>query len=189
MGYGRAGWYSYDALDMRGRSSEAIVPEWQSIEVGAFMPASAGGGFEIAQVEPEHALVLYLDNEIVDRQARSAHETTAQVHGTERMPAGLAASTAILRTQPQRFRVTWAFVLEPIDGERTRLVERVRVEFPEMESWSRFSVPLVGFGVFVMTQRQMLGIKSRAERLVHPKVTQALDDTIVPAGPSELLPV
>ena len=34
MGYGRAGWYSYDSIDMVGASSRRIVPEWQSLAVG-----------------------------------------------------------------------------------------------------------------------------------------------------------
>src|SRR4051812_21258739 len=34
MGYGRAGWYSYDTMDNRGKSVERIVPDWQSIAVG-----------------------------------------------------------------------------------------------------------------------------------------------------------
>jgi len=72
MGLGRGGWYSYDALDMKGRSAEAIVPEWQSIAAGDTLPAWPGGGFEVAQIEPEHALVLYLDDKIVAAAERLA---------------------------------------------------------------------------------------------------------------------
>ena len=52
MGYGRAGWYSYDAMDMRGKSADRIVPEWQSIAVGGTFPTHPGGGFEVKVLEP-----------------------------------------------------------------------------------------------------------------------------------------
>jgi hypothetical protein len=35
---------------------------------------------------------------------------------------------------------------------------------------SRLTGPLLGFGVFVMMRRQMLGLKERAERLIQPAV-------------------
>jgi len=36
IGYGRAGFYSYDLLDNLGRpSADRILPEWQTLEVGA----------------------------------------------------------------------------------------------------------------------------------------------------------
>ena len=41
MGAGRAGWYSYDAIDNGGkRSAERIVPELQTVEVGYLFPGS-----------------------------------------------------------------------------------------------------------------------------------------------------
>jgi hypothetical protein len=45
IGFGRAGWYSYDLLDNLGRhSSERIVPELQHIEVGDLVPLGPGEG-------------------------------------------------------------------------------------------------------------------------------------------------
>jgi hypothetical protein len=42
IGYGRAGWYSYDRLDNRGRhSAERIEPRWQRLRVGDPVPMSA----------------------------------------------------------------------------------------------------------------------------------------------------
>jgi hypothetical protein len=181
MGYGRAGWYSYDELDMRGRSADGIVPEWQALEVGQVMPSWPGGGFEVAQVEPDHALVLFLDDQIVARQAETARPVTPDDAGLEPMPRGLAASAAIMRTQPERFRASWAFVLDPIDGERTRLIERVRVEYPEIETWDRITGPLFGMGVFLMMRRQMLGIRTRAERLIRGRP----DDQVVVERPDQ----
>jgi hypothetical protein len=178
MGLGRGGWYSYDALDMKGRSAEAIVPEWQSIAVGQIVPAWPGGGFEVAQVEQDHALVLYLDDRIVAAQQQVARDIAIDgVNATSEMTPGLATSEAILRTQPREFRASWAFVLEPIDGVRTRLIERLRVEYPAIGPWNRISGPLFGTAVFLMTRRHMLGIRRRAERLVDepPEVATPAD--------------
>jgi len=169
MGLGRGGWYSYDALDMKGRSAEAIVPEWQSIAAGDTLPAWPGGGFEVAQIEPEHALVLYLDDKIVAAAERLARETAADgVGSTATTPPGLAASEAILRTQPRQFRVSWAFVLEPIDERTTRLLVRGRgrLEKPDLGAVLNFLYWRLVFepAHFVMERKMMLGLKTRAER-------------------------
>jgi hypothetical protein len=43
IGFGRAGWYSYDLFDNLGRhSSESIVPQLQHIEVGDLVPLGPG---------------------------------------------------------------------------------------------------------------------------------------------------
>jgi hypothetical protein len=45
IGFGRAGWYSYDLFDNLGRhSSESIVAELQHIEVGDLVPLGPGEG-------------------------------------------------------------------------------------------------------------------------------------------------
>src|SRR3954466_11213703 len=80
----------------------------------------------------------------------------------ESVPAGLAASGAILRTTPQDFSASWAFLLEPLDGGRTRLIERFRVRFGTGGPQFRIIGPMMAFGVFVMMRRQMIGIRDRA---------------------------
>lgn len=58
MGFGRAGWYSYDWIDNLGRSSaQAVHPEWQDVHTGSLVP---GGpiSFEAAIVDAPRALVL-----------------------------------------------------------------------------------------------------------------------------------
>ncbi len=185
MGFGRAGWYSYDAMDMRGKSALEIVPEWQSIGVGGTLPTHPGGGFEIVQVEPDHALVLYLDDKIVERQRVAVQAEP----GAEPVPAGLAVSGAILGTQPSKFRATWSFVLEPIEGTSTRLIERCRVEYPDAGPMSRIASTVFGFGVFIMMRRQLLGLKQRAERLVNDGPLAPVSEEL-PAqiGRQELVP-
>lgn len=62
MGFGRAGWYSYDLLDNLGRrSATRIHPEWQDVHTGDPVP---GGpiDFRAAIVEPPDAYVLALVN-------------------------------------------------------------------------------------------------------------------------------
>jgi hypothetical protein len=163
MGFGRAGWYSYDVMDMRGKSADRIVPGWQSIAVGDLVPHSPGGAFEVRVVEPGRALALYNDTAAVARQARGA---TTPEGGIEAAPTGLAASAALLETMPDDFAVSWVFVLEPLDGGRTRLIERFRLRVGAAGPAFRIAGPMMRFGLFVMLQRQMLGIKERAERTV-----------------------
>ena len=137
--------------DARGRCAHADAP---------------GGGFLVKAIEPNRALVLYLDHELVRDQAAVASEAT---------PANIRAAGAFMEgTQPTEFAVSWAFVLEP-DGAGTRLVERTRVKFGAGDDrpWTRFTLPLMGFGVFVMMRRQLLGIKERAERTQRAELAHA----------------
>jgi hypothetical protein len=158
MGFDRAGWYSYDRLDNRGRSVDTIRPELQATAVGDVVPVSPDGGFEVTVAEPARAFVLFADTSLVEGQAAPAERASATV------PAGLAASGAFLRQTPREFAASWAFVLEPLDGGRTRLIERFRVRFGPASPAFRIVGPMLGFGVFVMMQRQMLGIAQRAVR-------------------------
>jgi hypothetical protein len=158
MGYKRAGWYSYDAIDMNQGSSREIVPEFQSIEVGQVLPTHAGGGFVVKVAEAGKALVLYLDSTIVRDQAGEAAETG----GTEPM-ANIQATGKFLNSAiPGWFAASWAFVLEPTASGGTRLIERFRVTMEASTLPASVLGPVLGFGVFAMTRRQMLGIRDRA---------------------------
>ena len=187
MGYGRAGWYSYDELDMNRPSSDRIVPELQQLEVGDVMPTHPGGGFEVKVVEPGAALVLYADRELMDAQAKAAPEGMASA------PANLKATgMALEQTMRGDFKASWAFVLEGRPGGRTRLVERFRgrMEIPEGPQVPRVAPAVAGnmllFGLFVMVRRQLLGIQARAEgrpirmpwfTQFSPRVTRAREGT------------
>jgi hypothetical protein len=162
LGYGRAGWYSYDQLDQRGRSADDIVEAWQALAVGDVVPTHPGGGFEVVAMEPGRALVLRSDTALVKAQAEAAK---AAASGLETATAGVKASGAMLSRTPQEYAASWAFLLEPLEGGRTRFIERFRVWFGAEQSGAPFVLPLLGFGVFVMMQKQMVGIRERAERL------------------------
>jgi hypothetical protein len=202
MGYGRAGWYSYDQLDMKGKSAVKLVPEWGTIAVGDLMPMAPGSGFSVRVVEPGQALVLYADTALVESQAAEAREVAkaAELLGDApvAVPPGLAASGAFLGTAPQEFAASWAFVLEPLDGGRTRLIERFRVHFGDGGRQFRIVGPVMGFGVFLMMRRQMLGIGERAvltavaPRLAEPAAakperTRANGRAVEPVPPTEVV--
>jgi hypothetical protein len=169
MGYGKAGWYSYDQLDQRGRSADEIVEAWGALKVGDIVPTHPDGGFEVAAIEPNRALVLRTDTALVTAQAEAAREKAS---GIETATAGVRLSGAMLSNTPQQYVASWAFVLEPLEGGRTRFIERFRVWFGEGQTGSQLVLPVVGFGVFVMMQKQMVGIRDRAERLARQTATQ-----------------
>jgi hypothetical protein len=61
MGGDRAGWYSWDLLDNHGRpSTDRIVPEWQSLQVGQHLYTAPDGPsrFAVAVLEANRTLVL-----------------------------------------------------------------------------------------------------------------------------------
>jgi hypothetical protein len=177
MGYGRAGWYSYDKLDMKGASADAIMPELQGLAVGDTVPTDPSGGFEVKVLDTGKAMVLYVDTAMI-----AARSTTAG-KAAEATPAGLAASGKFLETAtPPEFKASWAFVLHPERDGSTRLLERTRFWVAESKGAPKALAPLLGFGVFVMLQRQMLGIRQRAERYPAPPVTAPAD---APAETSE----
>lgn len=121
MGCRRAGWYSHDLLDNAGiPSAKKIHPEWQHIAVGDIFPATPEGkdGFEVVRVDAPRVLVL----------------------GGLFVPG--AGQIPFASPRPARYwHVTWAFVLEPLDAETTRLHVRVRGAFSSDQglraSWIR----------------------------------------------------
>ncbi len=192
MGFDRAGWYSYDQLDMRGKSADRIVPAWQVIAPGDVLQISPDGGFQVRVVEPGRALVLYSDTAQVARMAAEAAEART---GPATRPTGLAATSAILGSTPQEFAVSWTFALEPFGSGQTRLIERFRIRFGSAGPGFRVAAPFLALGVFGMMRRQMLGIRERAHRtVVAPPLTPtagsaplAANGHAAEAGRTELL--
>jgi hypothetical protein len=167
MGYGRAGWYSYDELDMDHPSADRIVPELQHLEVGDLLPTHPAGGFVVKVIEPRKALVVYADRSLVQAQAEAAR---AEGKTLDDASTNVRATGMYLdKSMPGDFQASWAFVLEPRDDHRTRLIERFRghMELPTEPATPPFAPALAGkalvFGLFVMVRRQMLGIRDRVE--------------------------
>lgn len=142
MGAERGGWYSYDPLDNAGRpSATKLDPALAHLEVGQVLQAlpGASGGFTVARIDPERALVLW--------GAFDSDTNQAVVLG-DAMPA-------------HHWRVSWAFVLEPQGSDATRLRVRVRGDWaPEHLVWrARASL----FAHRFMEHEQLRNLKARAE--------------------------
>src|SRR4051794_29684380 len=110
MGMGRAGWYSFESMDKRNKSADAILPQFQKLEPGEIMPIYNGGGFEVRTVDPQSALVLFTDTAMMEKQAKDA---------------GVVTQEQLDQAQPKRgqfgrgsypdFSASWAFILKPTD--------------------------------------------------------------------------
>src|SRR3990170_6956753 len=61
MGYGRAGWYSYDRPDREDRDTWHLIPQFEDLALGSIIPTDPRGGFKVVGLEHERALVLYMD--------------------------------------------------------------------------------------------------------------------------------
>jgi hypothetical protein len=159
LGYGRGGWYGFAALDRAwrpegggpSRSANEILPEHQDLSVGDVVPTHPSGGFVAKVVEPQRALVLYIDDAMVKEQAASAATSRGRPgehdDDVDEMPP---------------FRVSWAFMLFPEDGGNTRLIERLRLDI-DLKDAQRRGLPMAGLGLFALLRSQMEGIKRRAE--------------------------
>jgi len=164
MGYNRAGWYSYDVVDMKGASVDRILPELQQLAVGDPMPNSPDTAFIVRSLDPGKTLVLFADEKTVEEQVAAARARKEAGEAVEETPANLKAAGKMMPAMAG-FAASWAFILRPLDeGRRTRLVERFRVRMPAPEGPAAAALAgAFGFGVFAMTRKQMLGIRDRAE--------------------------
>ena len=167
MGFGRGGWYSYDVIDMKGSSADHVLPDHQHLEVGDLVPVSPDAGFVVKALDPGRSLVLSMDSALMRAQAEAARaRASGDGAAAEATPANLRVAGSMLSsTSPADFSATWAFVVEEAPGARTRLIERLRVHArQDAEGAAGLGFQFMGFGVFVMVRRQLLGIKERVER-------------------------
>jgi hypothetical protein len=141
LGCRRAGYYSLDLLDNAGvRSARELHPDLQTLAPGQVIAATPDGddGFEVLQIEPPRALILGGLFDVEEGQQRP-----------------------FASPRPARFwHMSWAFVLEPIGSDATRLVVRARGTFPASgrlhAAWIR---PVHHF----MESAQLRGLKARVE--------------------------
>ena len=142
LGFGRAGFCSYDLFDNAARpSASTVLPDYQDPQVGDWVP-----------------------------MASKINETTAF------KVKAFAPAEWLLWEKPNS---TWSWTLTPLEGERTRLVTRLK----QCNDWRRpamalGNVILFEFGDFPMMRRLLLGLKARAERA-------AARGTTAPGGPGE----
>ena len=164
MGYGRGGWYSYDAIDMKGGSLDHIEPSLQVLAEGDILPVAPDAAFKVAVLDPGHALVLLADEAMMEEQATAARARRDAGEVIDEAPVNLRA-TGKAMPSIAGFSASWAMVLRELDDGRTRLTERMRVKMPAPSGGGQAVMgEAFGLGVFVMTRKQMLGIRRRAER-------------------------
>jgi hypothetical protein len=150
IGFRRAGWYSYDALEKMagvgdfegGSSSKRIVPELQALKVGDIIRTDPDGGFTVTALKPNRLFSL-----------------RAKIHGLTGKHMDLEAPLEdwVLDT-------SWVFQLEEIEHQGgTRLTVRFRADY--VPSWQSglFARVLFEPVLFLMERKMLLGIKMRAE--------------------------
>jgi hypothetical protein len=145
MGWGRGQWYTARWVDRllfpnNGPSAETLVPAWQQLAVGDRIldgPPEAHCAFVVDDLDRPRHLVL---------------------HSREHLPPDWA----------DRFGAsidwTWVFVLERVEGDRTRFLFRTRVRL--RPGWVAASYwALIVPADYVMSRQMLRGVKARAERI------------------------
>jgi hypothetical protein len=162
MGWGRGQWYTARWVDRllfpaNGPSAGVLVPEWQGLAAGDRIldgPPEAHCAFVVADVDPPRSLVL---------------------HSREHLPPGWAA----------RFGAgidwTWAFVLDPVAGGRTRFLLRTRVRLRPWWVTALYRTVVVPADL-VMSRQMMRGVRQRAERTTATAVLRPASAPIAPAS-------
>lgn len=142
IGQDRAGFYSFTRLEnlfgCEMRNADCIVPEWQQRQVGDMVwmtpkeKFKGVGRMEVAILEPNRAMILIPPRDV---------------------PPALSISGGA--------KVTWGFILDPINDRSTRLIMRARGE-PALR------LRIIGYTFwepahFLMERRMMFSIKRLAE--------------------------
>jgi hypothetical protein len=144
MGFGRAGWYSYDRLERaagigtfaEGNSARSVLPQFQALAVGDSVPLGPGTAMTAAVVDPPRALVLRMTmNALTGAPARAGDRVLLEW--------------------------TWSFVLVPVGPRSCRLLARVRADYQPRALG--LLIPLLLEPVHLLMERAMLrGIRQRA---------------------------
>lgn len=158
MGWGRAGYYTWYPWDNGGvPSADRIVPELQDLAIGGVIPdgprsREGFGVWRVHTLERPWTMVLVSKRNLIT--------------GRE-IEDGDGSNESFIDC-------SWAFVLEPLTGNRTKLVIRVRAAFERLHGaafMSRVARLVFGVGDAVMEQSLLDGIKERAEARVLQQAT------------------
>ena len=153
MGAGRAGWYSWDAIDNGGTpSATRVVPELQILIPGDVMPAVPGAtdAFVVSTVEPPRDLVLTVPDGHGGNAVAWEHTLVPLEGGRTRLVVRGRASARWL----DRARV------QPPVGHRRILIERAYALLAHLPR-----PLLIGFAALghrVMEARHLRGIQRRS---------------------------
>jgi hypothetical protein len=154
VGYRRAGWYSYDILEIitgagefiDGLSARRIIPELQQLEPGSLIYMHPRIPALIAdKIEKFNSLVL-----------------------TTRTDVKTGLTYSLLEKRPEEYiNYTWVFFLKKLNEKECRLIVRSRYDYNPsfMNSliWRVFTEPIS----FVMERKMLRGLKQRVESLTH----------------------
>jgi hypothetical protein len=143
MGWGRAGWYTYRWVDRllfpaNAPSADAILPEHQQLQVGDHVPdgpPDSGCFFTVRALEPARLLVLFSDSHLFGPMAERDEVTMAWA---------------------------WTWQLTPIEGGRTRLLQRNNGRLTPAWAAAVYLATIVPAD-FVMARSHLRGIARRAE--------------------------
>lgn len=145
IGVDRGGFYSYQWLEnlfgCQIRNADAVHPEWELREGDLLRlhPDPTLAPMRIARLERGRYLVAYAEP---DEAARAS---------------GGRWSAA-----------SWLFELEPLGEQRCRLISRFRSSYsPDLATRATMGAALVEPIGFAMDRRMLLGVKERAERMIH----------------------
>ena len=153
MGAGRAGWYSWDAIDNGGTpSATSIMPAFQAVVAGDVMPAIPGAkdAFVVAAVDPPRDLILT----VPDGRGGNA---VAWEHVLDRLPGG--RTRLIVRGRASSHWLGLARATPPA-GHRRIFIERGYAALAALPH-----PLLVGFaavGHRIMEARHLRGIQRRS---------------------------
>lgn len=135
MGYGRAGFYTYDLVDNAGvPSADRIIEEYQDIHVDDMIPMF----HEVHDLAIAYKIDSFKTNEWM-----------LWVHRPH--PSDDPDST-------------WSWRLTALPGGRTRLITRMKQGYRWNTPWlAAFNLILMELGDFAMERRMLQGIKARTE--------------------------
>ena len=152
IGYGRAGFYSYQRLErMMGltgiQNSDRIIPEYQHLKVGDLVPFGPGSNADLTvlALKPNRHLVL----------------------GTRDDKGAISWSFGLYPIDGRQTRVVsrnLAYMPDWTYGKILRSPSRWRTELPMKV--------FLNLGGLLMVRKMLLGIKARAERLQRQEVTE-----------------
>ena len=140
IGQGRGGFFSYDWLEnlfgLDIHTLDEVMREYQHLDVGDEIRFGKHGPvYLVAAIEPRHALILRMPNQ----QTLEFPDSTSTNY----------------------YDVTWGFILDSIDENTTRLIIRGRGSSNTFSG--RLMNEIIGPISFIMEQKMLRGIKSRAE--------------------------
>ncbi len=158
LGQQRGGLYSYELLENLARcdmcNADRIIPEFQTLKIGDEVRLGPQGYpfFKVNAFQPNWVLIL-----------AAADPKTGQV-------------TQLSHPMPENYsNGNWIFLLDEIDGQRTRLVTRQAIDYQPDNFINRLLWRVITEPIgFIMTRKMLLGIKARVESAVQQRAVPEL---------------